>query len=634
MGFLTFFICVLIGFLLVLSLALGELNIYFFAIGAWASVCIFLIWKKRRIFLHDRRVLTYMFRFQQTRHKFVYRIRRARFSAFKSVLIAGAVLLGAFFSLPLFFHIQLTVNDTSSIFLTFSQLLTTIFAITVSVTLIGVQYLAQAYTPRSVRNYFRDSFFAGFVIVYIFSILLNLFLAFFSSEVASHYLFESFTLLIFCLVYLVAYPFHEIDKLQPTQFLRRITADIPKNLFKILSDHDIRSKEVNNAREPFIVMEQVIIQSIRNNDYDFYSQCVGSLTRTTIKLIDAAKTEYGKTKDLDLLASRTDMIVQFSYRFFNQLKIESFKTKNEIFHILLLEALEEYIIKLHEAEAIRALPRVYDLHLGIGTYSLENRLEALAEEYCRSIERLSMVELKLDEFKIPPFQPDFGKTNPSSMEYKIEIFNLIMSEYFTSQRLNALRDAVKLASDSKMSSEVSLLMFDYSHLLDKIIEFKNPNYRSYLLRTVLFNLEEAYVYAAERKEHVSFQLLDMLQYKVKRMREIGVTEQEILYLSDRFCYFGLVSVKNDDFGAVQVLGYQGRVMSSKNEPKIAVMLAQTLGEALKINANNPKLVNITEEEIKKQLDSIKKWNNLNNKEINNTVDKLLNAEYGFPEDVY
>ena len=202
------------------------------------------------------------------------------------------------------------------------------------------------------------------------------------------------------------------------------------------------------------------------------------------------------------------------------------------------------------------------------------------------------------------------------------------------QRLNALRDAVKLASDSKMSSEVSLLMFDYSHLLDKIIEFKNPNYRSYLLRTVLFNLEEAYVYAAERKEHVSFQLLDMLQYKVKRMREIGVTEQEILYLSDRFCYFGLVSVKNDDFGAVQVLGYQGRVMSSKNEPKIAVMLAQTLGEALKINANNPKLVNITEEEIKKQLDSIKKWNNLNNKEINNTVDKLLNAEYGFPEDVY
>ena len=613
-------------------------TLLFLVIGVWFAVCIFILWKRRRLFLYNKRVLIYRFRLRQAHYLLSYKAKKffLPLTATKVVILAGIISVGAFLLLPHLIHLYPSndTNQTSALLLSNSEILTTIFAITVSVTLIGVQYLAQTYTPRSIKDYFKEPFFAGFVALYIFSILFNLTIGSFPATFSqSTFVFLSFILLFFCLLYLVAYPFHEISKIQPEHVLERISSCIPKNLFEIISTNPYRSNEVNSAREPFIVLEQMTIQSIRNNDYEIYKQCLYCLTATTLKLIDQAKEEYHKTKNEDLLAERTDEIVQFSYRLFDQLKIEAFQTKNEIFLIVLLEDLEIYITRLHEAKAIRALDYVYQLYNSIGAFSFENKLEALAGEYCRSIDRLCTVELQINEFEISPFQEDFSNLKFTDQQLKSQVFNELMFRYFNSQRLDALQNSVKLASDNQMPSEVSLLMFCYSRLLDKIINFKNPQFRFYLFQIVLWNLQGSYRYAAEKKYHLSSLLLEMLSYKVKEMRKLGVTEQEILYLSTSLCSFALISIKNDDGWAIHSLGYQGRVFAD-SEPKLAVLMAEALGEALRIKADNSTLRNVTDGRIREELESIEKWNRHSNKEITAKVGKLLSSDYGFSEDLY
>ena len=49
-----------------------------------------------------------------------------------------------------------------------AELLVTILAVTMSFTLLGLQFLAESYTPRSVGTYLKDKVIYGFPILYIF----------------------------------------------------------------------------------------------------------------------------------------------------------------------------------------------------------------------------------------------------------------------------------------------------------------------------------------------------------------------------------------------------------------------------------------------------------------------------------
>jgi hypothetical protein len=199
-----------------------------------------------------------------------------------------------------------------------------------------------------------------------------------------------------------------IKKLQPSETLKRIDASVPKNLSEIVTENRFWSNKVSDSeKEPFIVLEQVIIQSIRNNDYISYVKCLDYFTKISFDLIEKAKKEHIDKENLDLLASRTDSILDFIYRFFEQVKTEVFQTKNGLFVLSLLYRVEKIIIWLHSAKGIRALRHVYDLHEAIGRESVKADFESLTEEYCRSIERLTEVEMKATEVEV--FLLNFNK---------------------------------------------------------------------------------------------------------------------------------------------------------------------------------------------------------------------------------
>ena len=546
-------------------------------------------------------------------------------TAGKCLVSIGCVLLAVFLFSPFYSQVYGNYANPASILVTYSQLLTTIFAITVSITLLGIQYLAQRYTPRSIRQYFNDPFFAGFIGVYLFAISLNLLVASFSQFLSSSlFVFPSFLLLLFCLFYLVAYPFNVIKKLQPSETLKRIDASVPKNLFEIVTENRFWSNKVSDSeKEPFIVLEQVIIQSIRNNDYISYVKCLDYFTKISFDLIEKAKKEHIDKENLDLLASRTDSILDFIYRFFEQVKTEVFQTKNGLFVLSLLYRVEKIIIWLHSAKGIRALRHVYDLHEAIGRESVKADFESLTEEYCRSIERLTEVEMKATEVEVSPFelqQIDYSKLTEAQ---KIELaFNTIMYEYFESRRLDSLVNTVKMASEKGFKFAVNLLLSIYSDIYDKIIELKNPRMLGFLIQRVTWSLNEAYKYASEKNIHESNAILGGLSYKVEKIEKSGLLDEYSEYLAKSFCALALLNTEKDDYGAIMTLGIQGRVLVEKH-PNLALVVLETLGKALEKISKVEGFERVSKQNIRIEIESIQKFNKNNHKVIKEKVDQLL-----------
>ncbi len=549
-------------------------------------------------------------------------------TADKCLVGIGCILLAVFlFSL---FYSQVYSNNANpeSILVTYSELLTTIFAITVSITLLGIQYLAQEYTPRGIRQYFKDLFFAGFIGVYLFAISLNLLAASFSQFLPSSlFVFPSFLLLLFCLFYLVAYPFNMVRKLQPSETLKRIDASVPKNLFEVVTEKRFWSNEVSDStKEPFIVLEQVIIQSIRNNDYISYVMCLDYFMKISSALIEEAKKEYVDKKDLDLLASRTDGISDFIYRLFEQLRTEVFQTKNGLFMLSLLYRVERIIIWLHSAKGIRALRNAYDLYETIGRDSIKADFESLTEEYCTSMRRLAEVEIKAIELEVAPFELQPIDYHEQTEAQKKECaFNMIMYDYFERRRLDNLADTVERASEKGFRFAVYCLLSIYSYIYDKVIQLKNPKMLGSLLQEVTWSLNEAYEYAAKnQKIHESHAIVESLADKVEKIEKLGLPEKYSKFLTKSFCELALLDIEKDDYAAIMILGWQGRVLVEKH-PSLALIILETFGKALE-KVGKGEFERVSKQNIKTEIESIQKFNKNNHKAVREKVDQLLRED--------
>ena len=435
--------------------------------------------------------------------------------------------------------------------------------------------------------------------------------------------FPSMLLLLFCLTYLIAYPFHVITNLQPTETLKNLHKSVSKNLFRVVVEQPFWSgRNDDSTKEPFIILEQMTIQSIRNNDYDSYRQCLGYLTKTSIMLIKEAEKEYSIQKNLVLLAERTDDIVAFFYRPFDQIKTEVFQAKNGLFILSLFYTLETIITELHTAKAIRALEHVYDMHEGIYRNTVRDENESLVEEFCRSINRIVKIETKTFDTYAFPFEPEAIAWNELTEEQKNErTFNNIMFSYFE-RRLDFLKEAVELASNHGYKSTVSLLTGTFSDIIDIIIEIKKPHRRWFLTQRIFWSLNEAYKYASEHGIQSTTFIIGMLHYKISQMQKNGIPQPEQVFLVKTVCDLALLNIKQDDYGALFDLGVNGRILV-KEQQTLALIIVESLGQALKMVTDKIEPKKVTEQMVKNELESIRNWNNHEHKQIIEKVDEIL-----------
>lgn len=133
------------------------------------------------------------------------------------------------------------------------QILATVLAVTVSLSILGLEYMSRTLTPKVTLYIFNSRFVKGLLAAYIICIVGNLgFLIYISPARERLFVVISIATLLFCLLYLLAYYYFLLNMLQPDKQLRYLRQEVTR-----LFDH--RLEQVNSAEYELLDPTDVLV---------------------------------------------------------------------------------------------------------------------------------------------------------------------------------------------------------------------------------------------------------------------------------------------------------------------------------------------------------------------------------------
>ncbi|NMC76482.1 MAG: hypothetical protein GYA60_04215 [Candidatus Methanofastidiosa archaeon] len=186
--------------------------------------------------------------------------------------------------------------------LAIAQILATIFAITISLTIFGFQYLGEGSSPRIIGSYIKRPFITLLIFLYLISIvgiLLFVHFQFLSSALID---LISISALILCLSALVSYLFYMANILQPSEIINEIIKKIPDDFYKELKGKKTYEILDGVIDTNIVEIEQILIKAVRGNDYYSFVSGLESMTQKIITIITNANKDpdFGEEDSLNL----------------------------------------------------------------------------------------------------------------------------------------------------------------------------------------------------------------------------------------------------------------------------------------------------------------------------------------------
>lgn len=488
----------------------------------------------------------------------------------------------------------------------------TIFAITISLTLLGFQYLSQNISSRIVDSFFKSRFITGMIVLYIFSILFNAFVLSFLQN--QFFVYISYILLALCLTYLVSYMYFMIDHLQPQKILEEIE--------KRMSKKDYR--DINHT-----VLEQTVIKAIRNNDFPTFSKSSELLFKRQKYFLDELLSKE-ITSDWGYEARHIDAenISYYFLRMENQIYFEIIKERNELFLNYYIKNIKEIHVLLLKLMAIRPYREIRDHFNDIGFRIIELKLHGTYDYYCRLLKEISVEEFNnlpngdlLIEFqdKIENFN------NLTKNEQDKRTLGHIIFGYFEYDRLKFLSELSKEAMDIKAKHINSMINYTLSDLIIfSIKKTTNKKMRFFLMRSILEKLKEIYLGSIDKgavSEYLTYPLNSMLR---------DITDEETIntigLMIAKYCCFANIEGAKTGYYSFN-LGYDGRVfVTEKRFEKIMDEITDCMITIFKISLKNEKLKPY-KDHIVNDLYSFRDWGNHHNEKVRLKVDKII-KRYG------
>lgn len=520
------------------------------------------------------------------------------------------------------------VSASKEMLISSAQVLATIFAISVSFTLLGFQFLSQTYTPRLLREFIRDRVFLLFLIIYPISILLNFFSLSFPLILSPQTTVPfSFFLSSYCIAILVVYVFHVARKLQPEAIISGISREISEDLYThVTSEYSTVRRVEERFDEPFIILEQFMIKTIENNDFFSYIRALRLLFITIKELLSKAEKEEG----YDNKMNTSEAVFGYFRRIIEQIKNEAFVHRREEFLIYLSEYLLRIIIRLWKMKSRRALDDGYEIFESIGFEAVESRLKLVCDRYARQLSFLVKKEMEIIKEEIPLIDIDVGEWKKLSDEQK-ELWSALEALYEDVQwrRPRFVTNLCILASEKRLNKTVSSLNSVFLEMLMTALETHTPEKRRLLLaETIIGNTKEAHFKSVDNGINSTTFTTYMLHYHLETL-EKSVSDPKILkgfgqLMTGEFCEMSLKSIEEGFYQEVFSLGVNGRSVISKH-PEFADVIVDTLGKSLEIISESYKdeQKEIATRSTIKELKSLEHWNNHKHKEITRKIQKLL-----------
>ncbi len=368
-------------------------------------------------------------------------------------LIAGAF----FFRL----HSKITDEAYAIDFLNVNaEILVTILAVTMSFTLLGLQFLAKSYTPRAIGEYLRDKVIFGFPIIYGALIGLSMYSVTIGVTDPGGILHPiewipyAFLGTVFSFAYLIYFIYYVSEKIQPEKMINDTAKNIQENDWKVIVDYKGKLVSIVKEIKRFIILEQTLLKSVINNDIISFEQGIEILSNTLNEWLEKIRKEFKEMrkieddiikleekikkkdntensdeeqkkiielkKELELLKKEFVLysyyVYSFFFRIFSQLFAECETHHRELFIIKYQKQLFDLMIKMYEEENddyrdISAVDYFWDEleHIGkkiieldmmsASSFFIENLHELMKKEF-ETIHTRDSLKIKMDEIKI------------------------------------------------------------------------------------------------------------------------------------------------------------------------------------------------------------------------------------------
>lgn len=520
------------------------------------------------------------------------------------------------------------LDRPTDVLATNATILATIFAITISLTILGLQYLSESLTPRIVDSFIKTKFIAGLLFSYIFSILINIFVISFPIIEAKNFVYYSYLLLIWCVFYLASYLFYMIRKIQPTSALYEIEKQIPVGYDKIII-HKFNQRLINlpDEQDKFIDLEQIVIKTIKNNDFFSFRACLDLLfKKQIIFLSNILKNEPDNERGYDQIHEDAESISLYFLRIQKQIYFEILREKNERFLLHYAKEITEIIKLLLRLKAIRPLRELNDHFNDIGLQIIDKKLHSTFQFYCNLLDGIAKEEF----LNIPggnqlsQFQDTMIPYNTLSKKERDErSLGGIIHDYFSLDRLKFFEDFSAKASDKGYEDIIVSVKHSLSELLDLAIKKDdNKKMQNWLIWRILNSLNKIHDYSLTKNIDTRFFGLLELHYIIESLKDDETINSIGIPITKFYCDGAINTIKKDYFSGLWELGVDGRFLVSKY-PQITEIVVDSLIECLKIVSEDNKFEKINKEMVVNELNSLKKWNEPKHKNIEDKIDRAF-----------
>lgn len=520
-------------------------------------------------------------------------------------------------------------EKSSDVLTTNANILATIFAITISLTLLGIQYLSESLTPRILDLFMKSKFIAGLLLSYFISISFNMFVVSFPKIIdPKKFVYFSYLFLIWCILYLTSYLFYMIRNIQPTSLLKEIEKQIPWDYDRtIIYKFNQRLINLPDEQDKFIDLEQIVIKTIRNNDFFSFRACLDILFKKQIFFLDNILIIVPDNgRGYDQIHSDAESISGYFLRIQKQIYYEILREKNERFLLHYAKEIVEIIKLLLKLKAIRPLRELNDHFNDIGLQIIDKKFHSTFQFYCRLLDDVAKNEfLNIPSgTQLSQFQDQMTPFNTLSKKERDEdVLGSIIYDYFSFNRLKFFEDFSEKASNTGYEDIIISVQNSLYELLDRAIK-KNDNKKmqNWLIVYILNSLEKIHDYSLKNRIDTKFFGLLGLHDLIESLKDEDTINSIGIPITKYYCKAAINTAKNDYNSGIIELGVDGRFLVSKY-PQITEIIVDSLTECLKIVSEDNKFNKINKEMVVNMLDSIKIWNKSKHKNIENKIEKAF-----------
>lgn len=505
-----------------------------------------------------------------------------------------------------------------------AELLVIILAVTMSFTLLGLQFLAESYTPRALGMYLKDRVIYGFPILYIFLISLNLISITFPS-ILDPIKFMQFAVIgtIFSLVYLVGLIYYIVGKIQPEKVLEDTSKNISDDIWKEIIKNQGRTDIGSVSFKPFIILEQTMIKAINKNDIFSYVQGLKILFGKLEQYLEHIQNEFLTHKDPTKRRRDSYYVYTFFFRLFSQLFAECLTHNREHFIMQYQLHLFDLLTKLYEYKHRHALNDFWEHieYLGNKIFNLE--MITACDYYIRHIENIMKIEFEAIKKNGSLFPNQDALRSRSRTDD--EPFNKFFIRDFHRKQINTLTVFAEISARKKINKLVVQINWILEDMLSESLQLRYKSIRKMNVYILLKSMTKI------NKVSVDHGLgsTSTVEYIEQSLETLDIQYvDEVKELTKHMCEMGLYSIEHGDFIQITEFGIACRSVVDKH-PESVIVILEYLGKAYDViqNESNTEIKSQWTSQIIDEIKYAETWNINHHASISEKVTELLESKH-------